>query len=77
MIWRWWLSLLLGLTASLIVAAPLWADDFRPAYLQLLAEIERNGYLATGRKYGVSDNAIRKWVRFYENEIERGTREAA
>ena len=48
----------------------------RPPYLVLLAEIERNGYLATGRKYSVSDNAIRKWVRFYENEIERRSIEA-
>ncbi len=49
----------------------------RPPYDQLLREIEENGYLATGRKYGVSDNAIRKWVRFYENEIERRRREEA
>jgi transposase-like protein len=26
------------------------------------------GYAAVGRKYGVSDNAIRKWVRQYERE---------
>lgn len=25
-------------------------------------EVEENGYVATGRKYGVSDNAIRKWI---------------
>jgi hypothetical protein len=43
----------------------------RPPYLLLIAEIEQDGYVAVGRKYGVSDNAIRKWVRFYENEIER------
>ena len=24
------------------------------------------GYSATGRKYGVSDNAIRKWIKYYE-----------
>jgi hypothetical protein len=47
----------------------------RPPYRTLLAEIERDGYLATGRRYGVSDNAIRKWVRFYESEIERKTTE--
>jgi transposase-like protein len=29
------------------------------------------GYLATGRRYGVSDNAIRKWLRQYERERER------
>jgi hypothetical protein len=49
----------------------------RPPYLQLLAEIEATSYLAVGRKYGVSDNAIRKWVRFYEREIERRRSEAA
>jgi transposase-like protein len=40
----------------------------RPRYQQLLAEIEQLGYLAVGRKYGVSDNAIRKWRRAYEAE---------
>ena len=40
----------------------------RPPRDQLLAEIDELGYLAVGRKYGVSDNAIRKWVRQYERE---------
>ena len=40
----------------------------RPPYAQLAAEIDRLGYLAVGRHYGVSDNAIRKWVRQYERE---------
>jgi hypothetical protein len=40
----------------------------RPAYEQLLREIEELGYLAVGRRYGVSDNAIRKWVRDYGRE---------
>lgn len=43
----------------------------RPPYERLLEEIEATGYSAVGRKYGVSDNAVRKWVRFYENQIER------
>jgi len=38
----------------------------RPSYNQLLMEIEELGYSGTGRKYGVSDNAIRKWKIFYE-----------
>jgi hypothetical protein len=38
----------------------------RPSYEQLLAEIKRFGYRAVGRKYGVSDNAIRKWILDYE-----------
>jgi hypothetical protein len=42
----------------------------RPPYEKLLAEIEATSYLAVGRKYGVSDNAVRKWVRFYEREVE-------
>lgn len=42
-----------------------------PPFEQLLAEIAATSYLAVGRKYGVSDNAVRKWVRFYEREAER------
>jgi hypothetical protein len=38
----------------------------RPPYEQLLREIEALGYRGAGRKYGVSDNAIRKWRRSYE-----------
>jgi hypothetical protein len=40
----------------------------RPPYEQLVAELAASSYLAVGRKYGVSDNAIRKWVRAYERE---------
>ncbi len=38
----------------------------RPSYDILLQEVKDLGYSATGRKYGVSDNAIRKWVISYE-----------
>ena len=38
----------------------------RPDYNTLKNEIETLGYVKTGKKYGVSDNAIRKWLRFYE-----------
>lgn len=34
----------------------------RPSKEQLLKEIEESSFLAVGRKYGVSDNAIRKWL---------------
>ena len=37
----------------------------RPPYDHLLAEIAALGYAGTGRRYGVSDNAVRKWVRWY------------
>ncbi len=38
----------------------------RPPHEQLLAEIAATSWSAAGRKYGVSDNAIRKWVRVEE-----------
>jgi hypothetical protein len=40
----------------------------RPPYEQLLREIAETSWSAVGRKYGVSDNAVRKWVRWYEAE---------
>jgi hypothetical protein len=40
----------------------------RPPHDQLLREIAELGWSAVGRRYGVSDNAIRKWVRQYERE---------
>lgn len=40
----------------------------RPPYEQLLAETRELGFSATGRKYGVSDNAVRKWLRAYERD---------
>lgn len=42
--------------------------NFRPPYEQLIKEIEDTSYIAVGKKYGVSDNAIRKWVKAYGNE---------
>jgi hypothetical protein len=38
----------------------------RPSYEVLKKEIEETSYCAVGRKYGVSDNAVRKWLKFYE-----------
>lgn len=35
----------------------------RPPLSELAAQVEEEGFLATGRRYGVSDNAIRKWLR--------------
>jgi hypothetical protein len=49
----------------------------RPPYEQLKREIAETSYLAVGRRYGVSDNAIRKWVKFYERQMEREAAEAA
>jgi transposase-like protein len=33
-----------------------------------MRELAETNYSAVGRKYGVSDNAVRKWVRWYERE---------
>ena len=44
----------------------------RPPHDQLRAEIAELGWVGTGRKYGVSDNAIRKWMRAYEEDQESG-----
>jgi Zn finger protein HypA/HybF involved in hydrogenase expression len=35
----------------------------RPSKEQLLKEIKESSYVAVGKKYGVSDNAIRKWIK--------------
>jgi transposase-like protein len=40
----------------------------RPSYEQLLGELREMSWVAIGRKYGVSDNAVRKWLRRYEAE---------
>ena len=42
----------------------------RPSYEQLVADLSSMSYLAVGRKYGVSDNAVRKWMRRYQYETE-------
>jgi len=43
----------------------------RPRFEHLVEEVERDGFLAVGRRYGVSDNAIRKWLLFFEREQAR------
>jgi transposase-like protein len=39
-------------------------------YEQLLADLAAMSWVAVGAKYGVSDNAVRKWLRRYETERE-------
>lgn len=43
----------------------------RPSYEQLMADVQSMSFLAVGRKYGVSDNGIRNWIRWYGYEQER------
>lgn len=40
----------------------------RPPYDELMALIAEDGYEATGRRFGVSGNAVRKWRLAYERE---------
>jgi transposase-like protein len=35
-----------------------------------MRELAETSWSAVGRKYGVSDNAVRKWVRWYESEAD-------
>lgn len=42
----------------------------RPTYEQLKEDLSHMSWLAVGRKYGVSDNAVRKWMRWYEQDAE-------
>jgi hypothetical protein len=42
----------------------------RPPYEQLLAEVDQLGWSGVGRRYGVSDNAVRKWVRWYRARLD-------
>jgi hypothetical protein len=46
----------------------------RPTHPQLRADLATMSVCAVGRKYGVSDNAVRKWLRQYEQErLDEGT----
>jgi hypothetical protein len=38
----------------------------RPPLDVILREVGETSFLAVGRKYGVSDNAVRKWIKHYE-----------
>jgi len=49
----------------------------RPSYEQLLADLRELSWVAVGAKYGVSDNAVRKWLRRYEAERSAPARAAA
>jgi len=35
----------------------------RPSKEKLLQDVNELGYCGAGKKYGVSDNAIRKWIK--------------
>jgi hypothetical protein len=41
----------------------------RPSYQQLIEDKKTLTMVKIGEKYGVSDNAIRKWIKRYEKEL--------
>lgn len=41
----------------------------RPPYEQLLEELKQTNFLQLGKKYGVCDNTIRKWLAMYEKQL--------
>jgi len=41
----------------------------RPKYVILKKDIKKLGYVGTGKKYGVSDNAVRKWLKYFEKGL--------
>jgi very-short-patch-repair endonuclease len=49
----------------------------RPSSPQLIQEIKSTNFCAVGRKYGVSDNAIRKWCKSYNIDMNIFKKKAA
>lgn len=41
----------------------------RPSLEQILKDIKETNYVLTGKKYGVSDNTIRKWIKKYNADL--------
>lgn len=42
----------------------------RPSLDVLLKEVKELGYVETGKKYNVSDNAIRKCIKYYQKYVD-------
>jgi transposase-like protein len=49
----------------------------RPSYEQPLHDLQSMTCVAIGREYGVSDNAVRKWIRWYAHQQARSDYEDA
>lgn len=41
----------------------------RPSYGRLIGDLSQMSMVKIGRKYGVSDNAVRKWLRWHEADL--------
>lgn len=44
----------------------------RPSYRELMNLLNENGYCKVGRMFGVSDNTIRKWIKGYIKDTNKG-----
>jgi uncharacterized protein YjcR len=42
----------------------------RPSYEQLITDKQSMTMVDIGKKYGVSDNAVRKWIKKYEKSMQ-------
>ena len=40
----------------------------RPSLETILNDVKETSFIATGKKYGVSDNTIRKWIKYYNKK---------
>lgn len=58
------------------VAQPRLRKVNRPSYTRLISDLSKLSMVKVGRKYGVSDNAVRKWLRWYEADIAKRIAEA-
>lgn len=58
-----------GLTKKQIESSIKQRKQERPNYDILKKQVEEMGYVRTSKIYNVSDNAIRKWLKFYEKSI--------
>lgn len=58
--------LCLGCSSDQLAKNPKTRRVERPPYEQLTKEIEETSMEAVARKYGVSGNAVRKWIKWYE-----------
>jgi len=45
----------------------------RPSYRRLITDLAEMNTVKVGAKYGVSDNSVRKWLRWYEADIAKRT----
>lgn len=47
----------------------------RPSYEQLVEDTKNLSMVAVGKKYGVSDNSVRKWIKKYEKDLQSTSNE--